>query len=108
MPNEKLRQRGEPTIQPNIGGPTAHDGNGYGRRPRTKVAWGDIEPDTISRLVVRLCDNGYGLVLGKTSDGGALSITVLDGEQRVKDWPTTIDDFNKFVEWALQSFGVAD
>lgn len=108
MPNEKLRQRGTPTIQPNVGGPTPDNGTGYGRRPRGKVAWGDLESDNIVRLVTRLCDNGFGLVLGKTSDGGALSITILDGDQRVKDWPTNPDDFDKFVEWALQSFGVAD
>lgn len=68
-------------------------------RSRRAFTWGSIERSEIGQLVCDVCDSGHGLVLGRTADGGALSITVLDGDERIREWPASVEDFTKFAVW---------
>lgn len=110
MSTDYVKPNTGPRKQANVGASPSGDGTIYGRRQRSAIAWGDLAPDTVGRLVARLCDAGYGIVLGKTSDGGALSVTILDGNDRYKDYPSSADDFDSFVAWCesalrLPSYG---
>lgn len=74
-----------------------------GRRKKG-LSWGELDTNEVGRFVARICDAGNGLVLGKTSDGGALSITVLDGTTKIKEYPNTVEDFEDLCNWAEISF----
>ena len=104
MSTDYVKPNTGPRKQANIGASPSGDGTIYGRRKRGAIAWGDLDTDSIGRCVSRLCDAGYGIVLGKTSDGGALSITILDGNERYKDYPTSVTDFENFVDWCENTF----
>jgi len=43
-------------------------------------------------------------MLGRTSDGGALAITVLDGDQRVKEYPRDAEEAEKTLAWLVAMF----
>lgn len=103
MSTDYVKPNTGPRKQANVGASPSGDGTIYGRRKRSAIAWGDLEPDTIGRVIARICDAGYGIVLGKTSDGGALSVTILDGNERYKDYPTSVEDFTAFADWCENS-----
>lgn len=110
MSTDNVKQPNGPRKQPNTGRSTGKDAASYGRRRRSTIAWGQLEPDAIGRWVARLCDAGYGIVLGKTSDGGALSVTILDGDDRYRDYPSSVEDFEDLSDWCenhydLPSYG---
>jgi len=67
--------------------------------------WENVPSDDLAELVQKLCDNGFGLVLGRTSDGGALSITVLDGEQRIREYSASVDALRAFSAWCDTALG---
>lgn len=92
-------KQNEPKRQRNLTGHSTNSGRGHYSRSRRAFRWGDIESSDIGQLVKDVCDAGHGLVLGRTSDGGALSITVLDGDERIREWPATIEDFTTFAVW---------
>jgi len=49
-----------------------------------QVSWGDVDADCIRAAVARASSLSYALTLGRTSDGGALSISILTGAAPVK------------------------
>lgn len=74
-----------------------------GRRKKG-ISWGNLDPAEIGRFVRLCCDTGNGLVLGITSDGGALSITVLNGNTKIKEYPSSEEDWEDILAWAETSF----
>ena len=94
-----MTQKHEPKRTPNSGGRANAGGRGNYIRSRRAFNWGQVERADIGQLVQDVCDSGRGLVLGRTSDGGALSITILDGEERIREWPASVEDFTTFAVW---------
>lgn len=48
------------------------------------VSWGDVDADSIRAAVANLTHHGHALTLGRTSDGGAYSMTCLTGAAPIK------------------------
>lgn len=107
MPNENNGRKGGPNTQANFGRSAGTSGTMYGRRKRSEIAWGSLDTNEVGRWVARVCDSGYGLVLGRTNDGGALSVTILDGDQRIREYPSSVEDFADFVQWCENALGSA-
>jgi hypothetical protein len=97
MPKEQ--KENEPVFQRNPKGPSGTGRDLSGPRPRRAFNWDHIPNDSVGQLVKQVVGSGCGLVLGATSDGGALSITILDGDKRVREWPSTIDDYDLLLDW---------
>src|SRR3954464_10204355 len=97
------RTRREPTNirKPNVGGIQSDARRGYINRSRASIAWSDIHADRIGTLVFAVTGGGAAVMFGRTSDNGALSITILDGDERIREWPHTIEEFDALVEWAV-------
>lgn len=98
-------KRNDYTPQRNTGNPNSGTGRDRYTRSRKNFFWSQIESEAIAQLVRDTCDNGRGLVLGRTSDGGALSVTVLDGDERIREWPASEEDFIHFGRWCATNFG---
>lgn len=65
----------------------------YGRvgsaKPSSSVAtWEDAEPDDLWKTIIAVTNAGDALTLAKTRDGGAVALTVLDGDDRLKYYAT--------------------
>lgn len=103
MPDGKGDARG-PRIQPNTGGRDSAARRGYTNRPRRTINWDEVPQDRIGLLVHAICSQGAAVMFGRTSDGGALSITVLDGDNRIREWPNSIEEFDSLYNWLVGMF----
>src|SRR5690242_15489606 len=91
--------RTRPRTQSNSGTPDRIRDGRFVRSSRTPFQWSDIDASLIGEFVQLVTSHGSAVICGVTSDGGALSITILDGDERIKDWPATVDEFVAIVDW---------
>lgn len=78
---------------------------GYINRKRSSIAWDDIPQDRIGLLVHAITNASAAVMFGRTSDRGALSITVLDGDERLREWPHSVEDFEEVYNWLVSRYG---
>lgn len=50
------------------------------------VSWAEVNGPALKNALVAVTEDGCALILGKTSDGGALSLTLLGPGAPVKRW----------------------
>lgn len=98
------RLSAEHYVQPNAA--SSDEKRGYDRmsRKRAAIDWTEVNEKDISTLVRAACTSARALILGRTSDGGALSITVLDGAQRYREYCSSAEDFADYVDWFVHAF----
>ena len=104
MPNGNNHPK-EPRVTPN---PRGRDSDSRGHAtpiPRSVVRWDDIDTNEIGRLVCTVTRVGAAVIFGRTSDGGALSLTVLDGENRVREYFRTAEEFDALHVYLARMFG---
>jgi hypothetical protein len=105
MANGNNPSRG-PKRQPNSERPTPiRNDRPYGRA-REAFQWSDIPAGEIGDFVHSVTGRSAAVILGTTSDGGALSITILDGEERIRDWPSNRGEFERLAAWVRESFAI--
>lgn len=64
-----------------------------------------IDPDTFKRAVLSLLKREVGFTLGVTRDGGALSITLLDNGETVREYVRATEDINLYFTGLAEDFG---
>jgi hypothetical protein len=74
-------------------------------RPRSVVSWSDVTAASIAQFVAAVTDAGSACILGRTSDGGALSITVLSGNERFREWPHTAEEATEVLDYLASEYG---
>src|SRR5689334_15004130 len=94
----------QPRNEPNSSGRAASAARGYSQRPRSSVDWDQIDQSRIGLLVHAVTKPGAAIMFGRTSDGGALSVTVLDGDNRIREWPRSAEDFEALFAWLVGMF----
>jgi hypothetical protein len=105
MANGNNNNRGpKPKHNPGAAAPT----RGAGRigRARQPFQWGDIPSADVAELITAVTGTGAAVICGVTSDGGALSVTILDGDERLRDWPSNLEEFGTFMDWVRNTFAV--
>lgn len=78
------------------------------RSSRTKgngINGNDIDPDAVRNAVVAVIGAGAALMFGLTSDGGALVITVLDGDDRYKEYLHEGEEINFYLAELAATYG---
>lgn len=60
----------------------------HGLQYKDALSWRDVDAAAILDAIVAVTDAGDALMLSKTSDGGAYSITVMSGGKSAKVWPS--------------------
>jgi hypothetical protein len=96
----------QPTIRRNVR-PAMPDGKrDLSGRPKGTVEWAEINNQLLRDCLCAVTSAGAAIMFGRTSDGGALSITVLDGEQRVKEYPHSVDDAEATLSWLVSMYTV--
>jgi len=64
-----------------------------------------IDSDTLKRAVLSLLKREVGLTLGVTRDGGALSVTLLDNGETVREYVRATEDINIYLTGLAEDFG---
>jgi len=68
------------------------------------VSWGDVDSDSIADIVRLVTRYGGAVMFGRTSDGGALSLCVLDNENKIKEYPHDADDVHNIFTWLRDEY----
>lgn len=73
----------------------------YGKFARTeptqKIAWSQTSGQARAELIDAVTASGDAVTFGRTSDGGALAVTILSGQDRHKLYFKTADEFHEQV-----------
>jgi hypothetical protein len=56
------------------------------------VYWSDADATALRLAVDSITRAGAAVMFGRTSDGGALSICILDGDSKIKEYPHTAEE----------------
>jgi len=77
--------------------PTGPTGSRYARlandSPRKEAAsWEDADAQDLWRTISEVTSAGDALMFGRTRDGGALVLTVLSGDERVRNYATGAEE----------------
>lgn len=62
------------------------------------VSWRGADANKILRTIAAATEAGAAIMLGKTQDGGAFSVIVLDGDSRMKDYSHNIQDLHDVLD----------
>lgn len=76
-------------------------------QPGTAIAWSEVDGPSIKAAIDAVTRDGCAIVFSRTSDGGALVLTLLDGPNRIKEYPnSTREAVTILQDWALAAKGV--
>ena len=59
--------------------------------------WEDAEADALWRAVCAVTEAGDAIMFGKTRDGGALVVTLMSGDERIKQYAHTEEQVAKLL-----------
>jgi hypothetical protein len=63
-----------------------------------------IDPNTLKRALVAVLKREVGVTLGVTRDGGALSITLLDNGETIREYSRATEDINIYLTGLAEDF----
>lgn len=86
---------------------TGSTGNGKGKWKATRqsLSWSSGPAETMREVVARLTDNGCAVLFSRTTDGGALVVQVLAGNERSKEYITEYSDILPCFDWIVETYG---
>jgi hypothetical protein len=73
-------------------------------RPVIEIYWSDLEAVSIRGAVDAVTRAGGAILMSRTSDGGALSICILDGDCKVKEYPHTSAEAEELLAAILDQY----
>lgn len=65
---------------------------------RGRVTWADVDPARLQTMIDRITQTGALVSFSRTSDGGALHLRVLDGNDGAKEYATTAQEADDLIE----------
>ena len=68
------------------------------------VSYAAISPDTIRSIVQTVANGGGAVMFGQTRDGGAYSVMVLLGDEKIKEYPRDQTDFDNLLVWLIDEY----
>lgn len=64
-----------------------------------------IDANTLKRAILELLKRAVGVTFGVTRDGGALSVTLLDNGENVREYVRATEDINLYLSGLADDFG---
>lgn len=68
------------------------------------VSYRDIEPATIASIVEIVAHSGGAVMFGRTSDEGAYSICILNGNEKIKEYLRDQSEMQQLLDWLAQEY----
>ena len=75
------------------------------RHTGSQLDLNSVDADTLKRAFVELLKRKVGVTFGVTRDGGALSITLLDNGETVREYVRATEDINLYLTGLADDFG---
>lgn len=72
--------------------------------PIEPASWETVDGRLIKACIVSASENGCAVILGKTSDGGALSFTLLNSGPAIKRWPKNTESAESLLHEIIATF----
>lgn len=72
-------------------------------RTRKTIKWADVSRETLAAFVHQVTDDGCAVVLGRTINGSALSVCILAGNQKERDYIANLDDVEPIFDSLMQA-----
>lgn len=63
-----------------------------------------VDPSTLVDALYAVVEQGCALMVGATRDGGAVSLILMDGNERHKLYPSSADELNTALRDLVESF----
>lgn len=93
-----------PTVEPNRR-PIATKERSQSRRFRSNpVSYAECDNQLLRDTVVAITENGAAVLLGRTSDGGAFTVQVYDGNDKISEYPHTVEELEAVLRWLCSMF----
>jgi len=73
-------------------------------RPVLDIYWSDVESSAIRGAIDAVSRSGGAIMFGRTSDGGALSVCILDGDTKIKEYPHTAAEAEETLKAILDEY----
>lgn len=87
---------------------TAKTANARRRRERRHTGdtldFDSINPDTLKRALIAVLKRAVGVTFGVTRDGGALSVTLLDNGETIREYTRATEDVNIYLTGLAEDF----
>lgn len=69
-------------------------GSEKGTASSTPIGWDEVDAVTVAAFVAAVTNAGDAVILGRTSDGGALSVCILSGDTKHREYLSEPDEAN--------------
>lgn len=76
-------------------------------RPVIEIHWSDIDATTLRLAVDSATRAGAAIMFGRTTDGGALSVCILDGPDKIKEYPHSASEAEALLRAVSEEFAEA-
>jgi len=71
-------------------------------RTRVQMDWGQVSRETLASFISLVTSEGCAVVLGRTINGSALSLCILAGSTKARDYIGNLDDVEPVMDSLLQ------
>lgn len=90
--NQSVRGRkNAPSVRPNL-------------RVVDSITWGQCDSSAILAMLDLCTKYGSAIMFGRTSDGGALSLCILDGDKKIKEYPRSDEAVQEIYVWLRDEY----
>ena len=72
------------------------------------ASWEDADPDELWRTITAIVNAGDAVTLGRTRDGGALSLVILSGDDRVRRYARGTKEVEQLLREIRETLEVQD
>jgi len=75
-------------------------------RTRTQMMWYHVPADQLREFVHDVTMSGCAVVLGRTTNGSALSVCILAGNDKQRDYIGSMDDISPILEGLMRDLDI--
>lgn len=79
-----------------------------GPSPAELASWEDADQEQLWRTVTEIVNAGDAVTLGRTRDGGALSLVILSGEERIRRYARGAEELAELLAEIRTSLAATD
>lgn len=73
-------------------------------RPAIEIHWSDLDALKLRGAVDAVTRMGGAIILGVTSDGGALSLCILDKQDKIREYPHTAVEAEQVLDAIMEQY----
>jgi len=76
------------------------------RKPRMSLDYGNVDAEWLKNVIQSVIVDGSAIMLGRTRDETALSVMLFYGNDKLREYVTSLDDIVPVVESMLEDAGI--